>query len=409
MPIIILLIVFALFGFFAGVTGIIVGRKMKDQPREGLAVPVNNAVREFRRSAGTDFNHSIPWLIADLFLMIGCFLLLNYTSWIVWSIVVISVIIVWSMRYKRAMRQLSRPKFWVFFVLITLITAFALSRAQHGQIPWQQGLLTGIQMNFRAAVIIVGFTVLGTELYNPRIRNYFQKTAFKNLPLALELSAESLPFFIASVPDLKSLVKNPVSIFYQILAQAERRLEEIRGKKEIAAKVFMITGSVGGGKTTFLKGLIEFLRVNGINPGGIISERIQDGAITTGYDVVNIETGERKPFLRQNDEAGPERIGRFSVCSEGLETGRTILESVTAGIVIIDEVGMLEIDNRGWAPAIGELLSRHDITLLISVRDSYAGDVTRKWRLVNAVILETVKASIREAGEAIIDHHRYRM
>ena len=407
-PIIILLIVFALFGFFAGVTGIIVGRKMKNQPLNYNATPVSNSVKEFRRSAGGDFNHSIPWLLADLILMIGCFFILNYTSWVVWSIVVISVIILWSIRYKRAMRQLSRPKFWVFFVFITLITAFALSRAQNGQISWQQGLLTGIQMNFRAAVIIVGFTVLGTELYNPRIRNYFQKTAFKNLPLALELSAESLPFFIASVPDLKSLLKNPVSIFYQILAQAERRLEEIRGKSKAAAAVIMITGSVGEGKTTFLKGIIEFLRQKGINPGGIISERIQDGPITTGYDVVNIETGERKPFLRQNGGAGSERIGRFHVCSDGLEAGRTILKSVSAVIVIIDEVGMLEIEERGWAPAIGDLLSRNEKLLVISVRDSYAGDVIRKWSLGDAVILETRKAGISEAGEMIINHLQYR-
>jgi nucleoside-triphosphatase THEP1 len=408
MPIIILLIVFALFGFLAGVTGIMVGRKMKDQPPEGVAAPVNNAVREFRRSAGTDFNHSILWLIADLILMVGCFFLLNYTSWFVWSVAVISVIVLWSTRYKRALRQLSRPKFWVFFVLITLITAFALSRAQNGQISWQQGLLTGIQMNFRAAVIIVGFAVLGTELYNPRIRNYFQKTAFRNLPLALELSAESLPFFIASVPDLKSLVKSPVSIFYQILAQAEKRLGEIRSKNTGFTRVFMVTGPVRGGKTTFIKEVIEYLRGNGIRPAGIISERIQDGAITTGYDVVNIETGERKAFLRQNDEAGHERIGRFSVCSEGLEAGRAILQTSSAGVIVIDEVGMLETNDRGWAPAIEKLLSGPARIILMSVRNSYADNVKRKWNLDNAVILETGKTSTREAVIAILNHTDFR-
>ena len=79
-------------------------------------------------------------------------------------------------------------------------------------------------MNFRAVIIIVGFSVLGTELYNPVVRNFFLKTSFKNLPLALELSAESLPLFIANIPDFKSLVRNPVSIFYQVISHADRTI-----------------------------------------------------------------------------------------------------------------------------------------------------------------------------------------
>jgi len=404
MPIIFLLIIFALFGLFAGATGIIVGKKMKKQPPEGFTRAENNDVPEILRSPKTGFNYSISWLIADFVMMISCFFLLYYTSWIVWSAAVISIIVIWSIRYKSAFRQLSRPKFWVFFVLITLITAFALTRAQNGQISWGQGLLTGIQMNFRAAVIIVGFAVLGTELYNPRIRNFFQKTSFKNLPLALELSAESLPFFIASVPDFRSLVKNPVSIFYQILAQAERRLFEIKGKNGPAPKVFIITGSVCEGKTTFIKRIIEILREKGFQPGGIISERVQDGRKTSGYDVVNVETGEKKAFLRQNGEFDSEKIGRFSICREGLEMGRTILKSTTGSIVVLDEVGMLEICDRGWAPYIDEQLATPGKLFLFSVRNSYLEEVKRKWNLEDAVIFEAGKTSYQDAGIAILKH-----
>ena len=103
----------------------------------------------------------------------------------------------------------SKPKFWILFVFITLITAFVFTKAQPGENSLLKGLMTGIQMNFRAVLIIVGFSVLGTELYNPVVRNFFLKTSFKNLPLALELSAESLPLFIANIPDFKSLCKEP--------------------------------------------------------------------------------------------------------------------------------------------------------------------------------------------------------
>ncbi len=168
-----------------------------------------NKPRNSLHKSENKFKYSIIWLLADIALIIGSFFLLNYTTWIVWSLAITGIIIIWSLRYKRALRQLSKPKFWIFFVFITLITAFAFSKAQTGEYSWQQGLMTGLQMNFRAAVIIVGFSVLGTELYNPVVRNFFRKTSFKNLPLALELSVESLPLFIANIPDFKTMIKNP--------------------------------------------------------------------------------------------------------------------------------------------------------------------------------------------------------
>jgi len=224
LPIIVLLIVFALFGLLAGIIGIITGKRMLRQPAKEVSFSRNNSVDGIRKNSGEDFKYSVGWLLIDIALMVGSFLLIYYTPWYVWSIAITGVVIIWSSRYKRAFRQIMRPGFWIFFVLITLLTAFAFTVAQGGSISWAEGLLTGIQMNFRAAVIITGFAVLGTELYNPVIRDFFQKTALKNLPLALELSVESLPFFIGSIPDLKSLVRKPVSIFYNVLSQADRRL-----------------------------------------------------------------------------------------------------------------------------------------------------------------------------------------
>ncbi|MGB8491964.1 MAG: hypothetical protein WCE64_12980, partial [Bacteroidales bacterium] len=274
LPIIILLILFALFGLFAGVIGILAGRKMLKQPGPDFTNIQEKSTQVVPDYAGRRFNYSIIWLFIDVVMIVVSLLLLNYSSWIVWSLAITFMVTTWSLRYKRALRQVSNPKFWIFFVLITLITAFAFTNAQAADYSWQHGLLTGIQMNFRAAVIIVGFSVLGTELYNPVVRNYFQKTSFKNLPLALELSAESLPSFITYIPDIKSLMRNPVSILYKVISQADRRLSEIKDRNASKPGIFIVSGSVGEGKTTYTKELIDFLRKNNLNVGGIISERI---------------------------------------------------------------------------------------------------------------------------------------
>ncbi|HBE40606.1 MAG TPA: hypothetical protein DDW27_05275 [Bacteroidales bacterium] len=405
LPIIFLLVIFALFGLLAGVIGIIVGRKMVKQPYAEFEGSQDKPVMELKKNSGDDFKYSIIWLFLDITLMICSFLLIYYTPWYVWSAAITGIVVLWALRYKRALRQLLRPKFWIFFVFITLITAFAFTVAKGGEISWQQGLLTGIQMNFRAAVIIVGFAVLGTELYNPVIRDFFQKTAFKNLPLALELSVESLPLFISSIPDLKSLVRKPVSIFYRVISQADRRLSEIRDKNNRGRKIFIISGAMGEGKTTFTRNLAKFLKEHNIQAEGLLSERIMDGSKTTGYDILDIMSGNKKVFLRENEKCGDNTIGKFYICNEGLETGRKILNSFIlkkTGIVIIDEVGQLEIRGGGWYDCLNELLDKSQNHILITVRDKYVDEVKQKWNIPDAVILNVAITSLQEAGSIIL-------
>jgi len=406
LPIIILLIIFALFGFFAGVIGIIVGRKMLKQPISDFSGIRNESIKGIPHNSESKFNYSITWFFIDVTLIICSFILLNYTSWIVWSLAITGIIIIWSLRYKRALRQLSKPKFWIFFVLITLITAFAFTKAQTGENLLQQGLLTGFQMNFRAAIIIVGFSVLGTELYNPVIRNFFRKTSFKNLPLALELSVESLPSFIANIPDFKTLIRNPVSIFYQVISQADKRLSEIMKKSVSTQKIFIISGSIGEGKTTYTKKLIDFFRKNNIKVGGILSERVITNSQTTGYDLVNIETGIKEAFLRQNEECGSEKIGRFTICPKGLSMGNTVLSSLILQenrIVIIDEVGLLELGNKGWSDCINDLLGKSKNHILFTVRDIYVNEVKNKWDLREAITFNIIETDYQNTGLSILE------
>ncbi len=405
LPIIVLLVVYSLFGLLAAITGIRVGRRMLREPVPELPLKSSNSFKEVSQKGDLDFNYSIPWLFINIALIFSAFILLNKTTWIVWSLAIVGIIIVWSLRYKRALRQLSKPKFWIFFVFITLVTAFVFTEAQPGENSLLKGLLTGIQMNFRAVVIIMGFSVLGTELYNPAVRNFFLKTSFKNLPLALELSAESLPMFISNIPDFKSLVKNPVALFSQVISHADRRLSEIRLKAEPDTKVFIVTGSIRGGKTTFAMKLIDLLRSKSIKVGGILSERVTDGNVTTGYDLVNIETGAKEDFLRQEIGTGNEKIGRFRISEKGLAEGRKILRSMVNhghDLVIIDEVGMLELQDKGWAECIDELLLKSSNNILFTVRDIYVEDVKRKWNLAEAVIFNISETDYLSAGSYII-------
>jgi len=301
---------------------------------------------------------------------------------------------------------LSKPKFWIFFVIITLLTAFVFTKAQTGENVLEKGLLAGFQMNFRAVVIILGFAVLGTELYNPRIRNYFLGTSFKHLPLAIELSVESLPFFIARIPAFKTIIRNPVSVFSGFILHAESRLAEIRNSPVFRQKVFIISGPVGSGKTSFTRKLIEVLRKENISVGGFLSEKVREDTQTIGYNLVDIETNETEILLRESDGTNLDKIGRFAIYHKGFEKGIRILspsQLLGKRLVVIDEVGNLELHDKGWSQSIDNLRKASIHHLLFTVRDSMTEAVMQKWNIPQAVVYKVDETDVLACGQSIIE------
>ena len=139
---------------------------------------------------------------------------------------------------------------------------------------------------------------------------------------------------------------------------------------------------------------------------------------TIGYDLVDIATGTRKGFLRENGACGPEQIGRFTICGEALALGNGILRQLSengghwsgnasspagsaskqAGsatplaekegpVVIVDEVGRLELKGRGWAESLDLLLSLPGKPVILTVRDHFLEEVKQRWNLHAAEVV----------------------
>lgn len=380
LPLIVLLVIYGLLGVLSAIIGIRVGRKILNQPFEQKTIPYSGTITH-QNKAKRDFDYSLWWLFANIALIISVLILLEYAGIIYWSIAVAGIVTVWVFRYKRALRQLSKPKFWVYFVLITMLSAFVFTQIQSESLA--KGLLIGLQMNFRAVIIIVGFSVLGTELYNPVIREFFLKTSFKQLPLALELSFAGLPSMISNIPDFKTIAKNPVSVIYQLISQVELRLAELRARVNFNQKVFIITGLVGEGKTTFLKKIISELNNKSVKTAGFYSPRVMENDETIGYDIVEIATGEREVFLRKTADEKVRTVGKYQLFDAGLKKGKDALnasENTNSVIVIMDEIGYMELDNRGWADSLNSLVDHSNQHILMVVRENLVENVIAKWR-----------------------------
>ncbi|MFO7938731.1 MAG: nucleoside-triphosphatase [Bacteroidales bacterium] len=401
LPILVLLGIYSLSGLLAGIIGIKAGIKIKQQPARPYT---KTAKPQQATSAGgnQNFSYSIFWLFLNLSFIVTALLLLNATPWFVWSGAVLLIAFVWILRYKRALRRLSKPGFWVSFVLITMLTAFVFNRMQSASLV--NGLIIGLQMNFRAVIIVLGFSVLGTELYNPKIREFFMRSSMKQLPLALELSFKSLPMMIAYLPDSKTIIKKPVGVVYQIISQIEFRLHEI--KSQFNNKVFIVTGTIGEGKTTQIEKIVETLKNKNIAIGGIFSPRIMENGTTTGYDVVDIATNERTAFLRTSEDKRLPKIGRYSILSKGIKRGHKALKNSQKQhrVVVIDEVGRLELDDAGWAEHLHYLLSDSKCSVILSVRDRFMEEVIDKWFLKDYTVLPVSGNDYLTNSEIIARH-----
>ena len=402
-PLVLLLSIYALFGAVTAVAGIITGRRIASLPPEE-SLPEPAVIRSPEKRKNDSFDYSLSWLAADILIVAGMLAVVSILTWIWWVIIVIPSIAVLAMRYKRAMRQLSKPGFWVTFVIITMLSALVFTAFSHEKNSLTEAILIGIQMNFRAVIIIVGFSALGTELYNPKIRALFSRTRLRQLPVALELSAASLPTMIADMPDLRTAVRKPVSILNRMITRVERRLNEVRREQEETRKVFIVTGAVGEGKTAWLVRLTGLLKERGISTGGILALRLMEEGKTTGYDITDIRTGERTPFLRQTGDATV-GVERFAMDEAGHRAGQRALDPAAnraMDVVIIDEVGPLELKGKGWSDRITGLIHETRVILILAVRKNLTEAVTDKFGIATATITEVTNGDLIKFADEIV-------
>jgi len=390
MPLIILLVLYCAFGALSGMVGIRAGRRTLRQPAMEKSFSQKDS-RMPKNKSRQDFRYSLVWLAFDIVIMVSLLLLVSSTRWYIWTVSVTVAVVIWSLRYDRAVRQLSKPRFWVFFVLITMISALVFTSVQPGEKDYMGGFMIGIEMNFRAIIIIVGFTVLGTELYNPKIRELFLKTYFRQLPLALEMSTASLPLMISSIPDFKSLVRDPVTVLSRLIAGVEERLSEIKGDNRENRMVIILSGEIAGGKTTCIMNVIKSLKDAGIKVRGVFAPRIVENGLTVGYDIVDILEGTRERFMRIDGIEGDDTVGRFSIFGPGLKLGLDALETMKISpeeVLIIDEVGPMELQGRGWAERISEIMNSNIHCVIMVVRRGLEEKVKEKWNITGSLSVE---------------------
>ena len=147
--------------------------------------------------------------------------------------------------------------------------------------------------------------------------------------------------------------------------------------------------------------------------GGFIALGIHEGEDRIGYDLENIENGESHILIRKSPAEGWYRHGKYYFNPDGLSFGRSVLNNInpqTTGLVIIDEIGPMELKGKGWAKEIEKLVTKKDIMQLWVVRRHLLKRVFRQWRIGDVLIIdvgeETVERAADECIEFMDSHHK---
>jgi nucleoside-triphosphatase len=129
----------------------------------------------------------------------------------------------------------------------------------------------------------------------------------------------------------------------------------------------LIEGRPGAGKTTAARRLAGMLRGQGIPVRGFTTEEIRERGHRAGFTVTAID-GDPSAVLAHVTLAGPPRVGRYGVDLQAFE--RVALPALdvpgAGGLVVIDELGKMELASAAFRGAVQRLLDT-DCSLLATV------------------------------------------
>lgn len=113
--------------------------------------------------------------------------------------------------------------------------------------------------------------------------------------------------------------------------------------------LMIVTGAVGVGKTTVCQKTVDMARSRGFSVGGILTFKASDEGIV----IEDVQTGQTMRLAStQQVYTGP-HTGRYYFNPEGIAFGnRAIGRGQTADILVVDEMGHLELRGEGFASAI---------------------------------------------------------
>ena len=306
--------------------------------------------------------------------------------------------------YPRIRRRFRRIRPWVEFLAVSTLAGFVLGGIGAPSDDWPgSGLALGVQMALRAILVIIAFSAISIELRNPLIVQWFFRRGLSPLSSALDVAFQALPAMIQAIGEERSFLRHPRASVARVIAVARGWLR--RFEQEGPARIAVLTGEQGRGKTLFAERLASILKERGLRVAGIIAPVVYEGGERSAYLVRNLLTGGETELCRKVRNNAVPDVGPFQFHDDGIEFGEEALragDGETPDVVILDEVGPLECAGKGWADALTRLRRAPFQTLILVVRPSLLEEVRMRWNFTPQAVWEVGTTTHAEAVDWVV-------
>ena len=302
-------------GTLAAIIGYFIGNRSRKFQEDKTIFLKDTVPAGFSFSGG----YSVIWLLVHLGLLSFLLWAIGHLSSYLSVSAVVLYVIVCILRYKQSVKHLKNPLFWVQLLVITLLASFVWNGVETGSLFNRDGLMAGLQMSMRAIMVMVSFSAISVELRNPLVRVILFKRGFAELYLSLSLAFSSMPVLMEVFSRPHEIIRKPVSVITHTLSLAGDLLNAFTAVLESRPPVYLVTGPVGAGKTTFLKDLVNELKKKGIKTAGLLAEGVVKDGERKGYRLVSVSDDEQKPFGYVKPKRG-KVVGAKMSCGRAWQT-----------------------------------------------------------------------------------------
>ena len=142
-------------------------------------------------------------------------------------------------------------------------------------------------------------------------------------------------------------------------------------------KVFLITGEKAEGKTSFLVAVIQLLKAANINCWGFYSKGWWKNNIRSGFDLVSINDESHLTLCTKDPNPEWIKLGPYFFNPEAITFAEELLKKPPSHsqLLVIDEVGKLELQKKIWYNSIHKLIKRHNQDMIWCVREKFVTDI----------------------------------
>jgi len=173
-----------------------------------------------------------------------------------------------------------------------------------------------------------------------------------------------------------------------------------------------VTGRPGIGKTSVLLRAVEALKLKGCKIGGVLSREVREKGVRTGFEIIDFHSGRRGWLAHISQPFGP-KVSKYRVNLNDLDIigAGSIRDAIrNAQIIIVDEIGPMELFSQAFREAVAEAIDSGKpllgtihfkardplINLIRNIDDAEIIEVTYENRaLLHNVLVEKIAEALR--------------